>query len=93
VILLLNSNQLKPTQLIAMAITKVNHPGSTGDWQEVVLQQVGSLNFGTIEIVIHDSRIVQIDTTERFRFPHGGLAKSIQPESSNGTIVTPSNRR
>ena len=75
-----------------MATIHLNHSGTAGYWQEVVRQQVGSLNLGTIEIVIHDSRIVEIDTTERFRFPNGGLAKSIRPESRNGTTA-PFNRR
>ena len=58
-----------------MANLLSNH-SAADHWQDVVRRQVGSLNFGSIEIVVHDSQIVEIDTTERFRFPHGGLAKS-----------------
>ena len=36
-------------------------------WQEVVRRQVDSLHFGVVQIVIHDSRVTQIDKTERFR--------------------------
>ena len=42
-----------------------------GDWQEIIQRHVKALNFGKIEIVIHDSRIVQVDITERFRFDEG----------------------
>jgi hypothetical protein len=38
------------------------------DWQQIVQRHVKSLNYGSVEITIHDSRIVQVDITERFRF-------------------------
>ena len=41
------------------------HPLS---WIEVVRQQVSSLRFGVVQITVHDSRVVQIETTERVRF-------------------------
>ena len=36
-------------------------------WLELVIQQVGSLRFGVVEIVVHDSRVIQIEKTERVR--------------------------
>lgn len=45
--------------------------GGTADdleWLKVVQQQVASLRFGVVQITVHDSRIVQIETTERVRF-------------------------
>jgi hypothetical protein len=33
----------------------------------VVRRQVGSLNFGVVQIVVHDSRVVQIERTEKVR--------------------------
>ena len=41
------------------------------DWLEIVRRQVGSLRFGIVQIVVHDSKVTQIDKTERVR-----LAKS-----------------
>ena len=38
------------------------------EWLEAVRRQVGSLRFGVVQIVVHDSRIVQIEKTERIRF-------------------------
>jgi len=36
-------------------------------WLEMVIQQVGSLRYGVVEIVVHDSRVIQIEKTERLR--------------------------
>ena len=41
--------------------------GEKPDWLEVVRQQVGSLRFGVVQIVIHDSQVTQIEKTERVR--------------------------
>jgi hypothetical protein len=47
---------------------------------EVVRQNVQGLRFGVVQIVIHDSRVVQIERTERTRLddaapaPKGGGA-------------------
>ena len=37
------------------------------NWLEVVRRQVGSLHYGAVEIVVHDSRVIQIEKTERVR--------------------------
>ena len=37
------------------------------DWLEIVRQQVGSLRYGMVEIVVHDSHVTQIEKTERVR--------------------------
>ena len=36
-------------------------------WLEIVRRQVGSLRFGVVQIVVHDSEVTQIDKTERVR--------------------------
>jgi hypothetical protein len=41
--------------------------GSKAAWLDVVRRQVGSLRFGTVQIVVHDSQVTQIDKTERVR--------------------------
>jgi hypothetical protein len=41
---------------------------TNGDsWLELVRRQVGSLNFGIVQIVVHGSRVVQIERTEKLR--------------------------
>jgi hypothetical protein len=36
-------------------------------WLELVIQHVGSLRYGVVEIVVHDSHVIQIEKTERVR--------------------------
>ena len=36
-------------------------------WLELVVQLVKSLRYGVVEIVVHDSRVIQIEKTERVR--------------------------
>lgn len=43
------------------------------DAEHVIRQALKGLRYGSVEIVIHDSKIVQIDRKEKFRFnlnPH-----------------------
>jgi hypothetical protein len=37
-------------------------------WLAVVAEKVRGLSFGVVQIVVHDSRVVQIERTERTRF-------------------------
>ena len=36
-------------------------------WLELVIQQVKSLRYGVVEIVVHNSKVIQIEKTERVR--------------------------
>lgn len=40
-------------------------------WLELVVQHINSLQYGVVEIVVHDSRVIQIDKTERVRLDKG----------------------
>ncbi len=42
-------------------------PRALPGWVELVWQQVESLRYGTVEIVVHDSRVTQIEKIERVR--------------------------
>ncbi|WP_127584971.1 YezD family protein [Paenibacillus koleovorans] len=37
-------------------------------WADRIVQSVNGLEYGTVQIVVHDGRIVQIERTERKRF-------------------------
>ena len=39
----------------------------TPEWIEIVAKQVASLKFGVVQITIHESRVVQIEKTEKVR--------------------------
>jgi len=41
--------------------------GASLNWLELVQRQVGSLRFGVVQIVVHESRVVQIERTEKVR--------------------------
>jgi hypothetical protein len=43
-------------------------PNALEPWLAFIAQKVRSLEYGSIQIVIHDSRVVQIEATERRRF-------------------------
>ena len=40
-------------------------------WLALVAETVGSLNYGVVQIVVHDSQVVQVERTERYRFEVG----------------------
>lgn len=41
--------------------------GGTASWLDIVRRQVGSLRYGVVQIVVHDSQVTQIEKTERVR--------------------------
>ena len=46
------------------------------NWLEVVRRQVGSLHYGVVQIVVHDSQVTQIDKTERLRLEKPPVQKN-----------------
>jgi hypothetical protein len=40
---------------------------NSSDWMELVREKVRTLRFGVVQIVVHDSRVTQIERTERTR--------------------------
>ena len=42
--------------------------GSDASWLSLVADKVKTLHYGVIQIVVHDSRVVQVERTERHRF-------------------------
>jgi len=54
------------------------------NWLEVVRRQVGSLHYGAVEIVVQDSRVIQIEKTERVR-----LDNQPPPETNQRTNTKP----
>jgi hypothetical protein len=62
----MNENKTKP------APSADERPG----WLDVVRRQVGSLRYGVVQIVVHDSQVTQIDKTERVRLEKPRAEKS-----------------
>jgi hypothetical protein len=38
-------------------------------WIEQILRSLEGLEYGSVQIVVHDSQIMQIERLEKFRFP------------------------
>ena len=36
-------------------------------WLGIVAQQVAALRYGVVQIIVHENRVVQIETTEKVR--------------------------
>jgi len=51
-------------------------PENLPAWLQLVRKQVGPLKFGTVQITVHDSHVVQIERVEKLRFE--------KPEQSAG---------
>jgi hypothetical protein len=45
-------------------------------WLQLVRDQVRSLKFGTVQITVHDSRVVQVERVEKLRFDKTGQGES-----------------
>lgn len=41
------------------------------DWLEVVQRRVESLKFGSVQIVVHEGRVTQVESLEKTRFASG----------------------
>jgi hypothetical protein len=44
------------------------HKETLNDVEKHILNAISQIKFGAVEIVIHDSRIVQIEKSEKIRF-------------------------
>ena len=44
-----------------------NAEAASPKWLGIVMQQVESLRFGVVQIVVHENRVVQIEKTEKVR--------------------------
>lgn len=52
--------------------TNLHLPAKPANWLEVVAEQIGTLRFGVLQIVVHDGRVVQIEKTEKIRLDKPG---------------------
>jgi hypothetical protein len=44
-------------------------PAAPGDALQSVIEALSRLRYGAIQLTVHDGRLVQVDITERRRFP------------------------
>ena len=41
----------------------------SAEWLEVVRKKVEDLRFGSVQIIVHEGRVTQVDSLEKTRFP------------------------
>ncbi len=41
----------------------------SNEWLEVVRKKVEDLRFGSVQIIVHEGRVTQVDSLEKTRFP------------------------
>jgi hypothetical protein len=51
----------------AIQIRSEDNADARLNWLDVVRRQVGSLRYGVVQIVVHDSQVTHIEKTERLR--------------------------
>lgn len=59
----------------APEFTPSSDPENTA-WLQVVERKVAALRFGSVQIVVHEGRVTQIESTEKFRLPTRGSSES-----------------
>jgi hypothetical protein len=47
-----------------------NHPEPNPEsWLEIVRRRVEAMRFGSVQIVVHEGRVTQVESTEKTRLP------------------------
>lgn len=77
---------------IDMSVIRLNSNAADGagqSWLDIVRQHVESLSYGTVEIIVHDSQVIQIEKTERLRL---GKSSATGVSETTKIEINPSNR-
>jgi len=51
-------------------------------WLEIVRQQVTTLQFGVVQITVHESKVVQVERTEKIRIAHSAPHRNLTPDQT-----------
>lgn len=54
------------------------HPAETeaSSWLEIVRQKTGTMRFGSVQIIVHEGRVTQLESTEKVRLTDAVLPAS-----------------
>ncbi len=63
---------MKPEPATACLGSSSSEPESHQQILERIAHAISGLRFGSVEVVVQDSRVVQIERKEKFRFDKGG---------------------
>jgi hypothetical protein len=63
-----------------------SNPGNsnTSDWLQVVRKNIRPVAFGSVQIVVHDSKVVQIDTKHKVRFLPDSPSRQFEKRDASG---------
>jgi hypothetical protein len=64
------------------------HAAFCHDWLELVRRQVATLQFGVVQITVHESSVVQVERTERVRIGPGSARTNLTADQSTGGNTT-----
>jgi hypothetical protein len=55
---------------------------SAEPWLEIVRRKVGGMRFGTVQVVVHEGRVTQVESTEKTRLAAPPAPASSRPSST-----------
>ena len=59
---------MSTTELNSVRLRSLEGSGVPQDVQRQLLQAIAHIQYGSVEVVIHDARVVQIEAREKIRF-------------------------
>ncbi len=65
-----------PSKLQMPMNAEVKNGRPEPDWLGAVRQQIESLRFGTVQVVVHEGRVVQIEKAEKIRLDNAQRTSS-----------------
>lgn len=54
---------------LCMDINMPHQDQSQEAWLEIVRQKVSAMRFGSVQIIVHEGRVTQVESTEKTRLP------------------------
>lgn len=54
------------------------HESDAAAWIEIVKQKVAAMRFGSVQIIVHEGRVTQVESTEKTRLPGDAPAASVR---------------
>jgi hypothetical protein len=56
-------------------------------WLEMVHRQVGTLQFGMVQIIVHESKVVQVERTEKVRLGPAAQTNLTADQATGGSTT------
>lgn len=56
--------------------TASNEDSTSESWLEIVRQKIAGMRFGSVQIVVHEGRVTQVESTEKTRLPDAATSQT-----------------